>query len=120
MSKSIIPVNGEAMPKADRSKIIARAWDIFRSTYHYPQIKFSSIGLSCFASCLRRAWFEYRQAKAVEAIPGAERRARIKANEREIVRAQYAESYQITRQIEEACRAEIALLSGKGVPPLTR
>ncbi len=94
---------------------MARAWEIFREAYKYPQIKFSSIGRHCFAGCLRRAWAEWRQAQAVKAIPAAERRARIKVLKRQIVIAQYSESYATTRSIESACRAEIALLAGKGV-----
>jgi hypothetical protein len=45
-TKSTIPVNGGAMPKFNRKAIMARAWAIFRETYKYPSIKFSSIGWS--------------------------------------------------------------------------
>lgn len=95
---------------------MARAWEIFREAYKYPQIKFSSIGRHCFVGCLRRAWAERRQALAVKAIAAADRRARVKALKRQIALAQYSDSYATTRSIENACRAEIALLAGKGVP----
>lgn len=99
---------------------MARAWEIFREAYKYPQIKFSSIGRHCFAGCLRRAWAERRQAIEVKAIPAADRRKRVKALQRQIAIAQYSDSYATTRSIESACRAEIALLAGKGVPSIIR
>jgi hypothetical protein len=36
------------MSKFDRRALMARAWAIFRETYKYPAIKFSSIGWKCF------------------------------------------------------------------------
>ena len=100
--------------------IMSRAWQLFRETYHYPEIKFASIGRHCFAGCLRRAWAEYRQAQRLKAIPAKEKRARVKALQRQIDLAQHADSYRTTHQIETACRAEIALLAGKGVPLILR
>ena len=120
MSKNTSSVNGGAMSKADRTQIMVRAWAIFRETYNYPRIRFSSIGRTCFNSCLRAAWTEWRQAQAVKTIPAKEKRARIKVLQRQITRAQYADNYRTTQQIESACRAEIALLSGKGVARIVR
>lgn len=91
--------------------VMCRAWGIFRLTYSYPQIKFASIGRRCFASCLRAAWAEYRQALAAAAIPAKAKHARIKALQRQLSLAQYADSYGTTQRIEAACRAEIAALS---------
>ena len=55
MTKTTVSTAGAAMPKIDRSALMARAWAIFRKTYHYPQIKFSDIGRNCFAWALRQA-----------------------------------------------------------------
>lgn len=111
MSNGTIPVNGEALPKIDRQLVMWRAWDIFRETYHYPQIKFASIGRPCFNGCLRRAWAEAREAQRIAAIPSTDRAARIAVLTAEIERAQYCDSYSATRHIETACRAEMAALS---------
>lgn len=111
MSKNTLPVNGAAMSKIDRQSIMQQAWEIFRLTYSYPQIKFASIGRHCFAGCLRRAWIEYRQTRSVVAIPAKARRERIKVLRREIEFAQYADNYETTQRIEVACLAEIATLS---------
>lgn len=115
MSENAFPANSGAMPKSKRCTVMARAWQIFRETYRYPQIKLASIGRHCFVGCLQRAWAEWRQARAAKAIPAPDRRKRIKALLRQIEVAQYADSYSTTHRIESACRAEIALLAGKGV-----
>lgn len=120
MSKNTFSVNGGAMSKTDRTQIMVRAWAIFRETYNYPRIQFSSIGRPCFNSCLRAAWTEWRQAQAVKTIPAKEKRARIKVLQRQIELAQYADSYQTTARVEAACRAEIALLAGKEVARIVR
>jgi hypothetical protein len=111
MSKNTSSVNGGAMSNADRKSVMARAWEIFRETYSYPQIKFASIGSKCFGWALRKAWAEYRSAKAAAAVPPKERAERIAALNQQITLAQYADSYQTTQRIEAACRAEIATLS---------
>lgn len=111
MTKSTIPVDGGALPKIDRQLVMRRAWEIFRTTYHYPQIKFSSIGRHCFSGCLRRAWAEARDAQRIAAILPADRETRIAVLTSEIERAQYCDSYSVTRHIETTCRAEIAALS---------
>ncbi len=77
MTNSTLPVNGGAMPKPDRSAIMARAWAIFRQTYCYPCITFASIGWKCFASCLRAAWAEARKAMKIAAMAPAAKAARI-------------------------------------------
>ncbi|HWL04239.1 MAG TPA: hypothetical protein VNQ99_04800 [Xanthobacteraceae bacterium] len=75
-TKSTITVNGGAMPKFDRKAILVRAWAIFRETYHYPSVPFSSIGRSCFAWALRKAWAEAREAARLAAIPADVRNER--------------------------------------------
>jgi hypothetical protein len=54
-----------------------RAWEIFRQTYCYPQIKFADIGRRCFAGCLRQAWVEAREAARVAALTPEEKAGRI-------------------------------------------
>ncbi len=55
--------------KFNKSKIMKRAWEIFRSTYSYPEIPFKSIGWLCFASCLKMAWAEFKRPVAVDTRP---------------------------------------------------
>jgi hypothetical protein len=76
MTKSTVSVNGGAMPKIDRSAVMRRAWENFRETYKYPQIKFSDIGRKCFAWALRKAWEEVREAARIAAIPAQHRAKR--------------------------------------------
>lgn len=61
----------------DRTAIMTRAWEIFRQTYCYPQIKFSDIGRKCFAACLRCAWAEAREANRVAALTADEKAERV-------------------------------------------
>jgi len=110
-SKNTVPVNGRAMPKFDRTAVTARAWTIFRETYFYLRIQFSSIGRACFGWALRKAWVEARKAARIAAIPATEKAARITILNRTIELASYSESWpQASREIG-AARAEIARLS---------
>jgi hypothetical protein len=47
MTNSTNSVSGGAMSNANRTASMTRAWAIFRQTYCYPRIKFSSIGRHC-------------------------------------------------------------------------
>lgn len=40
----------------DRREIMKAAWQLFRSKYGFPRIRFNSIGRKCFAWCVREAW----------------------------------------------------------------
>ena len=55
----------DAVHTTGPSRVMRRAWQIFRETYHYPAVPFRSIGRPCFNSCLRQAWAEYRKARAL-------------------------------------------------------
>jgi hypothetical protein len=72
-----------------KSQMMVRAWEIFRQTYCYPQIKFSDIGRKCFAACLRCAWAEYREANRVAALSADEKADRIASLHYLIERAGY-------------------------------
>lgn len=114
-TKDTVSVSGGAMPKLDRAAIMSRAWVIFRETYKYPAIKFSSIGRHCFGWALKQAWFEAREearlAARLAAMPAVDKAARIAVLNRTIELAEYAESWpQARREIVAAC-AEIARLS---------
>jgi hypothetical protein len=99
------------MPKFNRKAIMVQAWAIFRETYKYPAIKFSSIGWKCFGWALRKAWAEAKEAARIAAIPATEKAARIAVLNRTIELASYSESWpQASREIS-AARAEIARLS---------
>jgi hypothetical protein len=112
-TKSTITVNGGAMPRFNRKAIMARAWTIFRETYKYPAIKFSSIGWKCFGWALRKAWAEAREAARIAAIPADVKAARIAVLNRTIELAAYGESWpQASREIS-AARAEITMLSNQ-------
>ena len=55
--------------KFNKSKLMKRAWEIFKSTYRYPEIPFKSIGWLCFASCLKMAWAEFKRPVIVSSKP---------------------------------------------------
>jgi hypothetical protein len=107
------PVNGGAMSKFDRKAIMARAWTIFRETYKYPAIKFSSIGWKCFGWALRKAWAETREATRLAAMSAAGKTARIAVLTRTIELASYSESWPEASREIRAARAEIILLSNQ-------
>ena len=110
MSKNTIPVNGGAMPKFDRAAVMRRAWEIFRQTYKYPQIKFSDIGRKCFAWALRKAWYEAHEAARVVAIPAQERAGRIETLRSLINRADYVDCFPQWKAEVTAYRDEIRQL----------
>lgn len=67
MSETPAPI-----PASLRSRIMSRAWEIFRETYNYPRVPFSGIGRACFAWALKRAWSEARDAVDLAARHNAE------------------------------------------------
>lgn len=89
---------------------MARAWAIFRETYHYPQMPFASIGRKCFASCLRRAWWERKEAARVAAIPAADKAATVARLTRERDLLPYMESHFQASGRERAINAILATL----------
>ncbi|EAQ36938.1 hypothetical protein NB311A_07308 [Nitrobacter sp. Nb-311A] len=112
-TKSTITVSGGAMPKFNRKAIMARAWAIFRETYKYPAIKFSSIGWKCFGWALKQAWAEAREVARLAAMPTVDKAARIAVLNRTIELASYSESWPDVSRTVNAARAEIALLSNQ-------
>lgn len=110
-TKSTVTVNGGAMPKFDRRAIMKRAWAIFCQHYGYPTMPYRSIGRRCFASALRMAWWEVKEAARIAAIPAEMKAARVAELRRVIELAEYNESWpQARREISNA-RAEISRLS---------
>ncbi len=65
--------------KFNKSKIMKRAWEIFKSTYRYPEIPFKSIGWLCFASCLKMAWAEFKRPVIVSSRPLSEQLASLQS-----------------------------------------
>jgi hypothetical protein len=99
------------MSKFDRKAIMARAWTIFRETYKYPAIKFSSIGWKCFGWALRKAWAEAREAARIAAIPADVKSARI-ATLRDVIRFEnFSDNWRQARANIAAMTAEIRSLS---------
>jgi hypothetical protein len=71
MAKTTVSTASGAMPRVDRKFVMVRAWEIFRRTYRYPQIKFSDIGRKCFGCASRQAWIEARaRARVIEQYAG--------------------------------------------------
>jgi hypothetical protein len=110
MAKNTIPVNGGAMPKIDRRAVMARAWEIFRQTYCYPQIKFADIGRKCFGWALKRAWNEAREAARVGALSETAKADRIQTLKRLISRTSFIDSGPQWKAAVDAYRNEIQQL----------
>lgn len=94
-----------------KAAVMTRAWAIFRATYHYPQIKFASIGRGCFAWALRQAWAEARTAARVAAIPAPVKVERIATLQAAIGREAFNDHYPSYSANVAAMRSEIAQLS---------
>jgi hypothetical protein len=92
MAKTTVSTACGAMPRVDRKFVMSRAWEIFRQTYRYPQIKFSDIGRKCFAWALRQAWIEARERARVTAMTPAAKAERIETLQALIYRAGYIDS----------------------------
>jgi hypothetical protein len=110
VTKNTSSVNGGAMPKIDRGALMRRAWEIFRETYKYPQIKFSDMGRKCFAWALRKAWEEAREAARIAAIPAQERAERVETLQTLIERADFIDHGPTWRATVAAYRDEIQQL----------
>jgi hypothetical protein len=110
MTKNTISVNGGAVPKIDRRFVMSRAWEIFRRTYRYPQIKFSDIGRKCFGWALRQAWIEAREQARVAAMTPAAKAERIETLQALICRAGYIDSGPQWKATISAHRDEIRQL----------
>lgn len=94
-----------------RTAIMSRAWVIFRRTYHYPAIPFASIGRPCFASALRRAWAEAREAKRVAAIPAEVKAARVVQIRTDLMFLEFRTDYRRASAERVALAAELSKLS---------
>jgi len=110
MTKITVSAAGGAMPKIDRSALMARAWLIFRQTYRYPQIKFSDIGRPCFAWALKQAWVEAREAARLAALTPAAKAERIETLQILIAHAGYIDSGPQWKATISAHRDEIRQL----------
>jgi hypothetical protein len=93
-----------------KSQMMVRAWEIFRQTYCYPQIKFSDIGRHCFAGCMRRAWAEYREANRIAAMSAEAKAERLETLSALIERAGYIDSGPQWKATIRAHRNEIRQL----------
>lgn len=95
----------------DRQQIMREAWAIFRRTYHYPSIPFSSIGQPCFAWALREAWRQARTAAAMKAILLPTRQARASALRDELAFLTYRNDYRAACARGAAIKSELARLA---------
>ena len=111
MSNNTISVNGGAMPKVNRAAIMTRAGAIFRQTYCYPRIKFSSIGCHCFNACLRQAWAEAKSAVRIAATSAEAKADRITTPADAIASERFNDHWPSARASIAALRAEISQLS---------
>lgn len=55
------------IPATLRSRVMRRAWEIFRETYDFPRMPFRSIGRACFQWALKAAWAEAQRLAALAA-----------------------------------------------------
>jgi hypothetical protein len=111
MTNSTISVNGGAMSNVNRATIMPRAWAIFRQTYCYPRIKFSSIGRHCFNACLRQAWAEAKSVVGIAAISAEAKADRITTPTDAIEFERFNDHWPSARASIAAMRAEISQLS---------
>jgi hypothetical protein len=103
-------VAGSAPSRINRSLLMHRAWAIFRSTYRYPQIKFSDIGRKCFAWALRRAWAEILEERRLLDLSPVLRHERIATLQALILRADFIDSGPHWKATISAYRDEIRCL----------
>jgi hypothetical protein len=96
---------------ANRTAIMQRAWELFRATYRYPAIPFRSIGRACFASSLRRAWAEAREAGRVAAIPATVKAERVAELRDAIAGLTYCDDFQRAAHARKQMKKEIASLA---------
>jgi hypothetical protein len=102
---------GKRETEMRKAAVMTRAWEIFRRTYRYPQIKFASIGRDCFAWALRQAWAEARTAARLAAIPAPVKVARVAALHVAIEREAFNDHYPSYAANVAAWRSEISQLS---------
>jgi hypothetical protein len=110
MTKITVSAAGGTMLKIDRSALMRRAWEIFRQTYRYPEIKFSDIGRKCFAWALRKAWAEVREERRVAALAPVVRAARLETLQTLIAHASFIDSGPQWRATIRGYRDEIRQL----------
>jgi hypothetical protein len=110
MTNTTVSAAGGAISKIDRAALMRRAWEIFRQTYRYPQIKFADIGRDCFAWALRKAWIEAREAARVAALSPVAKVERIETLQGLIVHAGFIDSGPRWKETITAYRDEIRQL----------
>jgi hypothetical protein len=115
-----ISVNGGAMSNVNRTAIMTRAWAIFRQTYCYPRIKFSSIGRHCFNACLRQAWAEAKSCVRIAATSAEAKADRITTLTDAIAFERFNDHWASSRASIAAMRAEISpTVQIRGKQPIT-
>lgn len=97
------------MASFNRQNVMRRAWELFRATYHYPAIRFSSIGRDCFRYCLQKAWQEAREAARYAAIAPTVRAAQIERLNHALELAPYSDARNYSGRIDDI-RQEISRL----------
>jgi uncharacterized protein YjiK len=95
----------------NRQTIMQRAWAIFRQTYRYPAIPFSSIGRPCFASCLAKAWREAKEAAAVAAVPAQVKAEQIAGLRQSLSMLTYSDDWQRAEATRQRLNNEISRLA---------
>lgn len=98
----------------NRSAIMKRAWSIFRNTYRYSGkggVPFKAIGFGCFASCLRVAWKEWRDAKARASIPAEVKAARVETLKEQLADLVWMDNYRQAEALRVSIETEISRLA---------
>ena len=111
MNDNTISVNGGATSNVNATAIMTRASAIFRQTYCYPRIKFSSIGRHCFNACLRQAWAEAKSSVRIAAMSAEAKTDRITTLTDAIEFERFNDHWPSARASITAMRAEISQLS---------
>lgn len=96
---------------ANRAQIMKRAWELFRATYHYPAVPFAAIGRGCFASALKAAWAEAREAARLAAIPADAKAARVVALRQSLEMLAYVDNYRVAFHEARQIETELAALA---------
>jgi hypothetical protein len=98
-------------PPDNRRAVMICAWAIFRTTYNHPVMPFRSIGRSCFAWALQKAWAEHRDRAAVATTPTDVRGAQIAQLERERQVLEFADNCRFAGSRTTQIDVEIRRLS---------
>jgi len=96
----------------DRSAIMSRAWELMRINYRLGSpFTFTEIGRKCFASCLKEAWREAKEAARIAALTDADRAAKIACLTADLTAVDFLPGHMNVSRRKDSIRAELARLA---------